>query len=305
MSGISVNKEEIEFLINLLNKYPLESIRSIAKKENISYPKLKKLFDKYYGPSKSVHMVASISIAKLGLMSYVAFLSVPRENIKSTIAKMYRNSFIPVAVPFFGFINGVSTVMYVPLEQRDKIDELLSRYSPNYEYYEVYAYPSKKLEFGKWEFSYDYALLLDILKRDARTPMKEIEEALGKKRPTIRYMINRLKELGILRGFMTVVNEEAYNRGFCGIARSLSKEFLDKFKEHEIMIGVIKPEGYLIEWYFSSEEDIYQKILEFSKYVDRFGIYYFDMFDFGIRGFSFSKAVKKDRKGYHSILDFD
>ncbi|KUK16684.1 MAG: Uncharacterized protein XD54_2030, partial [Thermococcus sibiricus] len=90
MSGISVNKEEIEFLINLLNKYPLESIRSIAKKENISYPKLKKLFDKYYGPSKSVHMVASISIAKLGLMSYVAFLSVPRENIKSTIAKMYR-----------------------------------------------------------------------------------------------------------------------------------------------------------------------------------------------------------------------
>ncbi|WP_225807185.1 hypothetical protein [Thermococcus bergensis] len=71
--------------------------------------------------------------------------------------------------------------MYVPLEQRDKIDELLSRYSPNYEYYEVYAYPSKKLEFGKWEFSYDYALLLDILKRDARTPMKEIEEALGKK----------------------------------------------------------------------------------------------------------------------------
>lgn len=304
MSDISVNKEEIEFLINLLDKYPLESIRSIAKKENISYSKLKKLFDKYYGPSKSVYVVASISIAKLGLMSYMAFLSVPSEDIKATIARMYRNPFIPVALPLFGFINGISAVLYIPLEQKNKIDELLSRYSSEYECYEVYSYPPKKIEFGRWNLGYNYALLLDILKRDARTPMKEIEEKLGKKRPTIKYMINRLRKLGILRGFMGVVNDRAYNRGFCGIAEELNEEFVKQFKKHEIMIGILKPEGYLIEWYFTSDEDIHQKILEFSRYVNKFGIYYFDMFEFGVKGFSFADAVKKDGSGYRPIIDF-
>ncbi|WP_323145371.1 Lrp/AsnC family transcriptional regulator [Thermococcus sibiricus] len=134
--------------------------------------------------------------------------------------------------------------------------------------------------------------------------MKEIEEKLGKKRPTIKYMINRLRKLGILRGFMSVVNDKAYNRGFCGIAEGLNEEFIKQFKEHEIMIGILKPEGYLIEWYFTSDEDIYQKIFEFSKYVNKFGIYYFDMFESGVKGFSFANAVRKDEGGYKSILDF-
>ena len=70
------------------------------------------------------------------------------ENIKSTITRMYHNPFISVAVPVFSFMNGISVIIYIPEKQKNKIDELLSRYSSNSKYYEVYAYLPKE-EFGK------------------------------------------------------------------------------------------------------------------------------------------------------------
>ncbi|WP_335755337.1 Lrp/AsnC family transcriptional regulator [Thermococcus profundus] len=184
----------------------------------------------------------------------------------------------------------------------------MEKYSDDYEYYEVRGYPpSGDDNFGEWDLPYSYALLMDILKWDARTPLVEISRRLGKSRPTIRYMIDRLIKRDILTGYVTAIESEGYDRGVIGITGELNEEVLTKFKEYEVNVGVLVGGGYLIEWYFSSEDDLAEKLLEFSDYVDRLGIEYFDVLadlDEMYPGQRFSRMVRKDGKGYHSILDF-
>ncbi len=300
MSGIRI--EDIEYLAEVLERHPRKSLLKIAKSEGIEYYKLKRLYDRYYG--KYVHVSAIYDIAKLGLKSYVAFLSVPREDLRRVALEMSKNPFIPSIAAIFGFKNGISAVLHIPKDQTDLIDELLSKYSSDYEYYEVRGYPERQIEFGEWNLSYEYAVLMDILKYDARTSPTKISEILGKSRPTINYMIKRLEETGIIRKYSGLVDITAYDRGFCGIADDLSEKLLEKYKNYEILIGVLKPHGYLVEWYFSSKEDIGKKIFEFSRYVKKFAIYYFDFLKGIEPNYKFSERVKKDGSGYRSILEF-
>jgi DNA-binding Lrp family transcriptional regulator len=299
-----VKIEEIEFLVEILNKHPKESLRKIASIEGIDYYRLKRLYDKYYGVGKHVQVNAIYDIARVGLRSYVAFLSMSKEDIPHVALKMANNPFIAYITATFGFKIGISAVLHIPKEQVSLINELLSRYSDDYEYYEVRAYPEKPKRFGEWNLSYEYALLMDILKEDARTNITEISKRLGKTRPTVSYMTKRLEKTGIIRGYLAVCDVDAYNRGFCGISEELPPDIIKKFKEHEIHVGVLKPKGYIIEWFFSSKEDIGLKILEFSKYVKKFTVHYFDYIKNLPNPYKFSLRVKKDGSGYRSILDF-
>ncbi len=97
---------------------------------------------------------------------------------------------------------------------------------------------------GDWDLGYEYALLMDILKWDARTPITEIAEKLGKSRPTVRYMINRLKEKGILINFVPLPPDmNVSDRGVIGIAKELDEEVLKRFNDYEITVGVLPGEG--------------------------------------------------------------
>ncbi|ACJ17108.1 conserved hypothetical protein [Thermococcus onnurineus NA1] len=302
-----LNMEEIEFLVELLNKYPTESLRKIAELEGIDYYRLKRLYDKYYG--EYVQVNAMYRIEKVGLRSYIAFLSVPRSELRSVAARIQQNPFMIDQTAMFGFKNGISSILHIPKEQVKYIDEMLSKYSEDYEYYEVTRYPPKKKrrEFGEWKYSYDYAVLMDILKWDARTPMKEISRMLGKTRPTIRYMINKLREDGILRGFIATIDMDAHDRGVLGITSRLDEAVLEYFKDYEIMVGVLDGNKYILEWFFNSKEDLGTKLFEFSTYVEKVAIEYFDLLvDFNKnRKFQrFSQMIKKDGSGYRSILEF-
>lgn len=162
---------------------------------------------------------------------------------------------------------------------------------------------------GDWDLGYEYALLMDILKWDARTPITEIAEKLGKSRPTVRYMINRLKEKGILINFVPLPPDmNVSDRGVIGIAKELDEEVLKRFNDYEITVGVLPGEGYILEWFFSSKEDMGSKILEFSRYVEKILVEYFDptfkeLNDRNSR-MAFQRMVKKDGSGYRSILEF-
>ena len=298
--------EELEFLVEILERHPVDSLRKIAEEEGIDYYRLKRLYDKYYGKYLTVN--ALYNIREIGLKSFVAFLSVPAEELMRVASEIGPNPFVVYMNPAFGFKNGLSLIMHVPTDQTDKIDALLRRYSPDYEYYEVRAYPySGDDNFGRWTLSYDYAVLMDILKVDARTPITEIARKLGKTRPTVRFMINRLKELGILVGFTPTIDMNVHDRGVIGLTKNLDNEILERFKEYEIKVGVLPSYGYLLEWYFSSKEDLGSKILEFSNYVEKLLIEYFDTFkELNDMKYieRFSKMVKKDGSGYNSILDF-
>ncbi|NJD98643.1 Lrp/AsnC family transcriptional regulator [Thermococcus sp. LS1] len=298
--------EELEFLVEILGRHPTDSLKKIAEEEDIDYYRLKRLYDKYYGKYLTVN--ASYNLRLIGLKSFVAFLSVPPEELMEVVDRIAANPFIGYINPAFGFKNGLSLIIYVPADQTDKIDDLLSRYSRDYEYYEVRAYPySGDDNFGRWTLSYDYAVLMDILKVDARTPITEIARRLGKTRPTVRFMINRLKEEGILVGFVPLIDMNIHDRGVIGLTKSLNEEVLERFREYEITVGVLPSYGYLLEWFFSSKEDLGSKILEFSNYVDKLLIEYFDTFK-ELNDMKYTKRlsgmVKKDGSGYHSILDF-
>ncbi len=302
----NVNMEELEFLVELLNKYPRESLRKIAEKEGVDYYRLKRIYDKYY--EKYTQVSAIYNISRIGLKSFVAFLSVPRSDLRTVAWQMFQNPFIVYLNAMFGFKNGISAILHIPKDQTKLIGELLAKYSDDYEYYLVRSYPPSKEDDAKnWNLSYDYAVLMDILKWDARTPMKKISKILGKTRPTIRYMINRLKEEKILVRFEANIDTPAYDRGVLGIANEIRDEMLEKFREREIMIGSLKPKGYIIEWFFSSKEDLGTKLFEFSNYVEKVGIEYFDILEDlekKRKYYRFSKMVKKDGSGYRSILEF-
>ncbi len=303
----NVNLREIEFLVELLNKYPIESLRKIAESEGIDYYRLKRIYDKYYG--RYIQVNAMYNISRIGLKSFVAFLSVPRGELREVAWRMFQNPYVVYLNAMFGFKNGISAILHIPRDQVDRVDDLLGRYSDDYEYYPVLSYPPSKdrKETGEWNLSHDYAVLMDILKWDARTPMKEISRQLGKSRPTIKYMIKRLREEGILTGFTANVDTPAYDRGVLGIADEIKGDLLERFKDHEIMIGTLKPKGYIIEWFFSSKEDLGTKLFEFSSYVEKVGIEYFDILEDLERSrkyYRFSKMVKKDGSGYRSILEF-
>ncbi len=303
----NVNLREIEFLVELLNKYPIESLRKIAESEGIDYYRLKRIYDKYYG--KYIQVNAMYNISRIGLKSFVAFLSVPRSELREVAWRMFQNPYVVYLNAMFGFKNGISAILHIPRDQVDRVDDLLGRYSDDYEYYSVLSYPPSKdkKETGEWNLSHDYAVLMDILKWDARTPMKEISRQLGKSRPTIKYMMNRLREEGILTGFTANVDTPAYDRGVLGITDEIKGNLLERFKDHEIMIGTLKPKGYIIEWFFSSKEDLGTKLFEFSSYVEKVGIEYFDILEDLERSrkyYRFSKMVKKDGSRYRSILEF-
>jgi DNA-binding Lrp family transcriptional regulator len=221
---------------------------------------------------------------------------------------MTRNPFIGYVNPAYGFKNGLSIIFYVPKDQVDKIDEMLSKYSDDYEYYEVRAYPpSGDDDFGEWDLPYHYAVLMDILKWDARTPLSQIARELGKSRPTVRFMMNPLEVRGIILGYVISVEPDEYDRGVIGITSEFREEVLNKFRDYEITVGVLVNRGYLLEWYFSSKEDLAEKLFEFSGYVDQLGIEYFDLLA-DVRDMyprqRFSRMVRKDGKGYRSILEF-
>ncbi|MDI3476073.1 MAG: hypothetical protein PWQ79_142 [Thermococcaceae archaeon] len=300
--------EELEFLTNILQKHPLDSLRKISKEERVDYYKLKRLYDKYYG--KHVTVSAIYNPRKLGLKSYVTFLSVPSDSILEVAKKMSSNPYVSYLNPAFGFKNGLTAFMAVPKDQVNLIDEFLSRYSDDYEWYEMqpYSYSIDDSEDGGWKFSYDYAILMDILKEDARTPISEIANKLGKTGPTVRYMIERLKKEGVILAFEAVVDMTTHDRGVIGITRELKEEVIQKFQDYEMLIAVLPGHGYMIEWYFSSSEDLGLKVMEFSRYVDKLLIEYFDetfkkMNDERMKR-RFRMIVKKDGSGYRSLLDF-
>ncbi|WP_456421811.1 Lrp/AsnC family transcriptional regulator [Thermococcus sp.] len=303
-----VKADEIELLVELLGKYPLESLRKIASAEGLDYYRLKRIYDRYYG--KYLVVSAIYNIRLLGLKSFVGFLSVPADRILEVAVRMTKNPFIGYVNPAFGFKNGLSIIFYVPKNQVKDIDEMLSKYSDDFEYYEVWAYPppKKPKRWGDWELSYDYAVLMDILKWDARTPIKRIAERLGKTRPTVRYMINRLREKGILAGFYPLVDMNIHDRGVIGIASELNEEVLERFKDYEISIGYLPGRGYFLEWFFSSKEDIGEKVLEFSAYVEKILIEYFEQsfkeLNDNNKKTAMQRMVKKDGSGYRSILEF-
>ncbi|WP_297510140.1 Lrp/AsnC family transcriptional regulator [Thermococcus sp.] len=305
-----VNVEEIEFLVEILERHPLESLRKIAAKEGIDYYRLKRIYDKYYGKYMTVNAI--YNLRRIGLKSFVAFLSVPAERLLEVGRRITQNPFVAYANPAFGFKNGLSLVLHIPKEQVKYIDEMLSKYSEDFEYYEVLAYSkggkSRGEEWGEWNLSHDYAVLMDILKWDARTKVTEIARALGKARPTVRFMINRLKEKGVIVGFYVTIDMNIQDRGIVGLAKELDEEVLNRFNEYEINVGILPEYGYFLEWFFSSKEDLGSKVLEFSRFVDKILVEYFDplfkeMNDRNSRT-RFSRMVKEDGSGYRSILEF-
>lgn len=306
-----VNMDEIEFLVELLEKHPLDSLSKIAREEDIDYYRLKRIYDRYYG--KYVTVSAIFNLRVIGLKSFVGFLSVPADRLLEVGRQITKNPFIGYVNPAFGFKNGLSVVFHVPKDQVKYIDEMLSKYSDDFEYYEVWAYTKdwkkkKPREWGDWNLSYEYAILMDILKWNARTRITDIARALGKTRPTVRFMINRLRELGILLGFSALLDMNVHDRGVIGLTRELDKEVLERFKDYEITVGVLPKYGYLLEWFFSSKEDLGGKVLEFSRFVDKIMVEYFDpifkeMNDWNYRT-RFSRRVKEDGSGYRSILEF-
>lgn len=300
--------EDLEFLTDVLNRHPLESLKKIAEEEGVDYYRLKRLYDKYYG--KYLRVTAHINIKVIGLRSYIAILGVPADRLMETTMKIVNNPFAVYVNPAFGFKNGLFLYLHIPDDQKDKVGELLRKYSEDYEYYEAraYKYYTGDENFGSWNLSYEYAVLLDILKTDARTPITEIARALGKSRPTIRYMIDRLKKEGILFGYYVNIENDVQDRAVLGLTRELDPVVLEKFREHDIIAGVLPGYGYMLEWFFSSKDDLGSKILEFSNYVEKILVEYLDPTynklnekNFRTR---FSRMVKKDGSGYRSILEF-
>ncbi len=130
--------------MELLSKYPpLESLRSIAREEGLDYYKLKRIYDKYYG--KYLTVSARYNIRIIGLKSFVAFLAVSPESLLETAIQLTKNPFIKYVNPAFGFKNGLSLYFQVPHDQVDLIDEMLGKYSDDFEYYEVRAYTKGEL----------------------------------------------------------------------------------------------------------------------------------------------------------------
>lgn len=300
-----INYDEIDFLVKILEKYPRESLRKISKLEGIEYFKLRRLYDKYYGEDKYVQVNAILNIAKLGLKSFVAFLDIPRDELRSRALEILKNPFCNYLNASFGFRMGLYALYHIPVGQEKYLDELLSRYTEGYEYYEVRAYPRRNTKFGKWDLSYDYAILIDILKNDARMSISKIARILGKSRPTVNYMIERLEKLGIVLDYITIHDDYAYSRSLVGIADDLDEEVIKEWEEkYDFRIGVIIPKGYLIEWYFPPYEDMSLKILELGKYVKKYSVEYLDMLRDINRLGPFSQRVRKDGKGYKSILEF-
>ena len=299
--------EELEFLVELLERHPLDSLRKIAEAEGIEYYRLKRLYDKYYG--KYLVVNTRFNIKRLGLRSFVAFLSVPSEDLLLTAERITQNPFVNYVNLAFGFKNGLSATLQIPDGQKDLVEEMLSKYSDDFEYYEARAYPySGDDNFGDWELSYDYAILMDIMKWDARTPITEIARRLGKSRPTVRYMIERLRKEGIIAEIVPLLDMNVHDRGVIGITRELDEKVLERFKDYEIMVGVLPGHGYMLEWFFSSKEDLGSRVLEFSNYVDKLLIEYFEpafreMNDRNTRTM-YERRVKKDGSGWRSILEF-
>ena len=121
-------------------------------------------------------------------------------------------------------------------------------------------------------------------------------------------MINRLQREEILITFAPLIDMNVHDRGVIGITKELDESVLERFKEYEITVGVLPGHGYLLEWFFSSKEDLGAKIMEFSQYVDKILVEYFDetFKEMNDRRLStrYQRMVKKDGSGYHPITSF-
>jgi len=136
------NFKEIEKLIEILEKHPLENLKKIAELEEIRYNQLRKLYSKHYG--REVTVSALFDIWRLGLDSYVAFLNVEKNVFKDVLERLQRNPFVVYVNSIFGYVNGLMAILHVPIEQSELIPVYLSNLSEHFEIYRVRSYPKKR-----------------------------------------------------------------------------------------------------------------------------------------------------------------
>ena len=298
--------KDIRLLTEILERHPLESLSKIAELEGISYTKLRKIYMAHYG--KDVLVSAEYSIAKIGLDSYVAFLGLSGEDMVKAVAELERNPFVAYMNSVFGGINGLSLVLHVPVEQRKYVEELLSRFTDRYEYHPVRSTRSKdEPKFGRWDLSYDYARLMDILKINARTPISKIAAALNKTRPTVSYMISRLIERGIIVGFSSTIDVDVYESAIVGISKDFPEEVLKRYSSYETIVGRLPGVGYITWVFLTPKDNAGYKMIELGQYFNRIMLEYFKPFrEINERklGNRFSTMVRPDGSGYKSILEF-
>jgi len=298
--------ESIKLLTEILERHPIESLSRIAELENISYSKLRKIYMAHYG--RDVLVSAEYNIVKIGLDSYVAFLGISGEDMVRAIAELERNPFVVYMNSVFGGINGLSLVIHVPVEQRKYVEELLSRYTGRYEFHPVRSIKSKEEpKFGRWDLSYDYARLMDMLKIDARTPISKIAATLNKTRPTVNYMISRLIERGIIVGFSATIDVDVYESAIVGISRHFPDRVLETYSSYETIVGRLPGVGYITWVFLTGRDNAGYKMIELGQYFDRIMLEHFKPFrDINDRklGNRFSTMVKPDGSGYRSILEF-
>lgn len=156
---------------------------------------------------------------------------------------------------------------------------MFGKYLDDFEYYEVRVYIKGEFfdEWGDWDFGYEYVILMDIFKWDVWIFIIEIVEKFGKLRFIVRYMINCLKEKGILINFVFFFDMNVLDWGIIGIVKEFDEEVFKWFNDYEIIVGVFLGEGYILEWFFFLKEDMGLKILEFSRYVEKIFVEYFDL----------------------------
>ncbi len=298
--------DDIRLLTEILERHPIESLSRIAELEGISYSRLRKLYMSHYG--KEVSVSAEYNIVRIGLDSYVAFLGLRGEEMVKAVAELERNPFVVYMNSVFGGINGLSLVLHIPADQRKYVEDLLCRYAEVYECYPVRSVRRKEEpKFGRWDLSYDYARLMDILKMDARTPISRIADILGKTRPTVKYMISRLMEKGVIAGFSAIIDAEVHESAIVGISKSFPEEVLETYSSYETVVGRLPGVGYITWVFLTANDNIGRKMIELGEYFDRIMLEYFRPFrEINDRklGNRFSTMVRPDGSGYRSILEF-
>ncbi len=298
--------EDVKLLVEVLEKHPLDNLSRIAELENISYSRLRKVYMAHY--KKDVLVSANYDLTKIGIVSYVAFLGLSGEEMVRAVADLEKNPFVVYMNSVFGGMNGLSLVIHVPVEQRKYVGKFLSKYTSRYKYYLARSLRSEEEpRFGKWDMSYDYARLMDILKINARTPVSKITSNLNKTRPTVRYMIKRLMERGIITGFSATIDVDVHESAILGVSKKFPERVLEKYKSYETLVLKLPGVGYMTWVFLSKEDNAGYKMIELGKYFDQIMLEHFKPFrEINDRklGTRFSTMVKPDGSGYRSILEF-
>ena len=90
--------------------------------------------------------------------------------------------------------------------------------------------------------------ILEILKKDSRTPYTKIGAALGISDSTVHLRLRRMREEGVLRGFTVDLNEEALGKKIHGFAMiNVSpghlEEVVDQLKEKDWFDRIYETHG--------------------------------------------------------------